>query len=90
MQRAIIMSDAAVIEPVDLGSDAESGEEPWPEVLPPATTLREAKERIEQDYILAAMERHGGNIVKAADELGVSRPTLYDLMKKHGLTPVVP
>jgi DNA-binding NtrC family response regulator len=26
-----------------------------------------------------------GNIAKAAEELGISRPTLYDIMKRHGL-----
>jgi len=89
VQRAIIMSDAVIIEPADLGSDADPGEEPWPEEEHPAVSLREAKERVELEYISSAIERHSGNIVKAADELGVSRPTLYDLMKKHGLTPNV-
>jgi DNA-binding NtrC family response regulator len=29
--------------------------------------------------------RHGGNTTRAAEELAISRPTLYDLMKKYGL-----
>jgi two-component system, NtrC family, response regulator len=37
---------------------------------------------MEREMILGAMERQSGNILKAAEELGVSRPTLYDLMKK--------
>jgi len=32
-----------------------------------------------------ALDKHAGNIAKAAEELGVSRPTIYDIMKKHGL-----
>jgi two-component system NtrC family response regulator len=35
--------------------------------------------------IIAAVEKHEGNIAKAASDLGVSRPTLYDLMKKHNI-----
>ena len=85
VQRAIIMSDAAVIEPVDLGGGVEQstglGDGP------PIVTLREARDKVERDYISVAIDRHNGNIVKAAEQLGVTRPTLYDLMKKHGLTP---
>jgi transcriptional regulator of acetoin/glycerol metabolism len=32
------------------------------------------------------MERHGGNISAAAKELGISRPTLYELMSKLGIS----
>jgi len=44
--------------------------------------VREAAER---KTILAALGRVNGNLVKAADLLGVSRPTLYDLMNRLGL-----
>ena len=82
MQRAIIMCDSSVIEPADLGCEEN------PELLSdqptPNTTLREARDKVESDLIAAVLERQHGNIVKAAEELGVTRPTLYDLMKKHG------
>jgi two-component system, NtrC family, response regulator len=35
--------------------------------------------------IISAIEKHDGNVAKAASDLGVSRPTLYDLMKKHDI-----
>ena len=44
--------------------------------------LRAAREAAERQAIVAALARANGNIVKASELLGVSRPTLYDLMKK--------
>jgi two-component system NtrC family response regulator len=86
IQRAIIMSDASAIEPDDLGCDMELPE--LEEEVSPVVTLREARERVERELLANAIERQGGNIAKAAEELGVSRPTLYDLLKKHGLMQV--
>lgn len=87
IQRAVIMSDAAVIEPSHLGSamgdSGEKDDEPL-QIL----NLREARNRVERETISSAIDLHGGNIVKAAEALGVSRPTLYDLMKRHNLTPM--
>ncbi len=47
-------------------------------------TLKEARGLVERELLVAALEKHSGNIVVTAKALGVSRPTLYDLMKKHG------
>ena len=86
VQRAIIMGDATVIEAADLGSCVEvsDGAETEQSVI----TLREARDKVERELIAVALDHHCGNIVKAAEELGVSRPTLYDLLKKHNLTPL--
>jgi DNA-binding NtrC family response regulator len=48
-------------------------------------TLREVRDRVEKGMVSAAVGNCGGNMVKASELLGVSRPALYDLMKKHGL-----
>ena len=83
IQRAVIMSEFSQIEPHDLGFTERS----WAHKmkLQELTTLREARDRIERELIISAVEKHGGNIARASEELGISRPTLYDLMKKHGL-----
>ncbi len=83
IQRAVILSEGPLIEPQDLGFDTK------PMSLGTANvevrTLKEAKERVEKEMAVSALDKHAGNIAKAADELGVSRPTLYDIMKRHGL-----
>ena len=47
-----------------------------------ALDLRAVRERAERMAVVAALARADGNIVKASEILGVSRPTLYDLMSK--------
>ncbi len=48
-----------------------------------ATTLREARTIVEKRMVESALVRHGGNIQRTANALGISRPTLYDLIRKH-------
>ena len=48
-------------------------------------SLRAARDRAEIAVLSAALDRSGRNVARASEMLGVSRPTLYDLMKKHGL-----
>ena len=47
--------------------------------------LRLVREQAEKGVIIAALARSDGNVLKAAEMLGVSRPTLYDLMHRYGL-----
>ncbi len=49
------------------------------------STLREARENLERDMIRAALRKHGGKMSATATELGISRPTLYELIEKLGL-----
>jgi two-component system NtrC family response regulator len=66
------------INPSDLElTDAMNG-------LPPQT-LKEARESLEREIVQAALRRHAGKITSAALELGISRPTLYELMEKLGI-----
>ncbi len=48
----------------------------------PPQTLQEAREGVEREMVQDALRRHKGRITAAALELGISRPTLYDLMEK--------
>ena len=48
-------------------------------------TLKEARENVERELVQDALRRHGGKITSAALELGISRPTLYELMEKLGI-----
>lgn len=84
VQRAVIMSEGAYIRPQDLGF----GDIPLKRGMKDmdSMTLREIKDRVEKERILSAIESHKGNIAKTAEELGISRPTLYDLMKKHAIS----
>ena len=79
IKRAAIMADGNQITARDLGL-AQAAEHA-DEVL----DLRTVRERAEQRAVIAALARSNGNIARAADLLGTSRPTLYDLMHRLGL-----
>ena len=84
LQRAVIMAESPVIEIQDMGF---AGENETAESFPSwnGMTLKDAKSAMEKHVIVSAIGRFRGNIAKTASELGVSRPTLYDLMKKHSI-----
>ncbi|BCA79508.1 PEP-CTERM-box response regulator transcription factor [Desulfuromonas sp. AOP6] len=84
VKRAIIMSDGPLITPVDLGFES-SAANLEPEAKTVGMSLKDAKDKVERQMVLAAIEQEQGNVAKAAETLGISRPTIYDLMKKHGL-----
>jgi two-component system, NtrC family, response regulator len=50
--------------------------------------LKEARESAERDVIQKALRKHQGKIAPAATDLGISRPTLYELMDKLGIARV--
>lgn len=83
IQRAIIMCEEPLVGLRDLGF--ESKEEKHRNTSQEIRTLKAAKEKLEKEMMLSALDKCKGNVAKAAEELGVSRPTLYDLMKKYGL-----
>jgi two-component system NtrC family response regulator len=88
VKRAVIMAEGALLEPQDLGfATVESAAPAGDDV---EVTLREAKDRVERDLVTAAIAKQNGNILRAAEMLGISRPTIYDLMKKHGLQNTLP
>jgi two-component system NtrC family response regulator len=83
IQRAVLLSEGPLVEPQDLGFDAKSIARK--SNTADVRTLKEAKEAVEKEMVMLALDKFGGNIAKSAEELGISRPTMYDLMKKHGL-----
>ncbi len=79
IKRAVIMADGNQITLEDIGlSSAENDEDV-------TLDLRQARENAEKRVIITALSRADGNVLRAAEMLGVSRPTLYDLMYRYGL-----
>jgi len=79
VERAVIMSEAPMLQPDDFFFSSE-GSAPS-EGLPSGLNL-DGMERLMVDRIL---NKHGGNVSKAARELGISRAALYRRLEKHGL-----
>jgi two-component system NtrC family response regulator len=77
IKRAVIMSEGQVITPADVGISAD--------VQGDSLNLRKVRDDAERDAVLRVLGRVNGNLSKAAELLGVSRPTLYDLMHRFGL-----
>ena len=80
IKRAVIMVDGNQITAQDVGLTVP--EQPEDDN---SFDLRSIREKAERNAIISAMGRVNGNVVKAAEMLGVSRPTLYDLMHRLGL-----
>jgi len=79
VKRAVIMADGKLVnaDDLDLGG---TDEEPT-EVL----NLKSAREQSDRRVIRHALARSEGNISNTAKLLGISRPTLYDLLKQYDL-----
>jgi two-component system NtrC family response regulator len=78
IQRALIMATGPQITPTDL-------ELPTTEVPGPPRTLKEARDEVEKALVVQGLARNNGNVTRTAADLGVSRPTLHDLIAKHGI-----
>jgi two-component system NtrC family response regulator len=78
IKRAVIMSEGKKITLEDLEMKAVAGKRE-------GLVLKDAREILEKGLILKAIARNENNLTKAASELGISRPTLYDLMEKLGI-----
>ncbi len=81
IQRALALSETELIMPSDIFPSEES-----------ASTFHQAKDKLiasfEKRYVKALIDRHQGNISRAAKEAGLSRNALYALMKRAGLSDV--
>src|SRR5689334_19508234 len=81
IKRAVIMADGKAVTAGDL--DLQAGIVPSDDVLP--INLRAAREIADRKAIRQAMSQTDNNISGAAKLLGISRPTLYDLLKQYRL-----
>ncbi|MEN3973161.1 PEP-CTERM-box response regulator transcription factor [Sphingomicrobium sp. XHP0235] len=82
VKRAVIMADGKLVTAGDL--DLQGGADPDSEVS--SINLRAAREIADRKAIHQALTRTENNISGAAKLLGISRPTLYDLMKAYKLS----
>jgi two-component system NtrC family response regulator len=77
IKSAVIMAEGKFVTAEDLGLKVTDDA--------PVLNLRAVRQQAETDAIRQAMIRSVGNISKAAELLGVTRPTLYDLIEKYGI-----
>jgi two-component system NtrC family response regulator len=77
IKRAVIMAEGNVITSADLGLDNE--------IENPMLNLRQVREIAEKQAVVRVLGRAGGNLSKAAEMLGISRPTLYELLDRFEL-----
>jgi two-component system, NtrC family, response regulator len=82
VKRAVIMADSPQIGAADLGFSG-------PSAAPEPLNLRQVRDEAERATVIKVLSRVDGNIAEAANLLGVSRPTLYDLMKRHSIRQLV-
>jgi two-component system, NtrC family, response regulator len=79
IKRALVLSDSPNINPAELELDV-------PSELRSRVTLKKAREKVERDEIARALQENNGNISRTAKALGISRPTLYELLTRYGLS----
>jgi DNA-binding NtrC family response regulator len=91
VEQALLLAPGPEIEAADLFGTASptNGAPPLP-AASPGVPFREAKERMvetfERDFLLQALKRHGGNITKAAEDVGMYRQNFQQKMRELGIT----
>ena len=81
VKRGVIMASGSRVSAKDLELDHDNGL-----AASSATTLRQARENVEREMVKEALKKNSGKITSAAADLGISRPTLYELMEKLGIS----
>jgi DNA-binding NtrC family response regulator len=76
VERAVILSERELLQ---------DGDFPLPDAPPQATAESTRLDEIEKAAVVRALEKHHGNVSRAAGELGLTRTSLYRRMEKHGL-----
>jgi two-component system nitrogen regulation response regulator NtrX len=87
IERLVILTPADVVGPQDvrrtIGPDADA--QPVADLLQGFASLREGRENYERQFILKKLEEAGGNVVRAAEFLGLERSNLYRKMRAYGI-----
>lgn len=78
LKRAVIMADGNRITADDLGLEAGEADLSY-------LNLRQVRDEAERQAVVRVLARTNNNIARAAEILGISRPSLYDLMNRFGL-----
>ncbi len=78
IKRAVLMADGPAVQPADL--DLTGGRD-----VKQRRTVKEARARVEKELIQGALASHNWNISRAAEDLGLSRQSLHDCIRKYNL-----
>ena len=77
IKRAVVMAEGRYVTPENLELQAAAASD--------AATLKVSRDHREKELVRLAMEKAEGNVTRAASYLGVSRPTLYQLLARYGI-----
>jgi DNA-binding NtrC family response regulator len=94
MERAVLLADGRTIDVDAIPSGGEQPGSVWSDVPDDAASLADRKQelragavdRIERLFVLKALRRADWNVSQAARNVGMARPNLHALMRKHGIT----
>ena len=87
IHRAVIISEHHEILPRDLGLEEEASEVCAEPSASNPRTLRELRDLYEKNVLWGCLVRNGGNVAKVAEELDISRPSVYNMLKKYQFNP---
>ncbi|MEW5781832.1 MAG: sigma-54-dependent transcriptional regulator [Pseudomonadota bacterium] len=83
VERACIMANGPLLGPEAFFDTAQDGEH---STQPVSASLAEYLMACERDYLTLTLERHGGHMTRAAEALGITRKTLWEKLRRLGVT----
>ena len=87
IERLVILAPEDVIGLADVRRMMGQDSVPAPDLFRGAPSLREGRENFERQFILNKLQEAGGNVVRAAELLGLERSNLYRKMRAFGIMP---